>query len=236
MADENLILSLEGDGIAQGQAGEDLVASAGEEVQGDDVVHFLAVEVRIADRDRDEFASTLVFWIVLNFDTLTDLWEARDFFSVELIDTAENALEHLPHVISRHGDLDQGISKRKAGKDLAASDVARVDCSADSTCVDDSKIDRIAFVLSVSEHGIRHEVAQQTLLFLACRLLEHDVGHANHLCCELFKGPSPCLNLSLQSRILLSGVGKVNGGTMICQDLAFGIVRDINVAQVLAPT
>ena len=69
-----------------------------------------------------------------------------------------------------------------------------------------------------------------TLLLLACSLIQFNLSGANDLRRKLLERNSPSIDLSLERGILLGLVGQVDGTAVVLQDLAFSIVRDVNVA------
>lgn len=76
----------------------------------------------------------------------------------------------------------------------------------------------------------------RTFLRLTGRLVENDVRSAHNLCSEFLEWSTPLLDLSLESGVLLGGIGEMDGATVVFQNLALGIVCHINVANVLSPT
>lgn len=244
---ENLILGIERDSILEDLV-EEVVAAASDEVERDDVVLLFAVQRLVADGDAHQPAAVVVLGVVFDFDAAADLEEAGDFFAVELAYAGDDAFEHFPDVVAGHGDFDERVAEGERAEDVAAGDVAFFDGGADAAGVDDGEVGAVAVVEAVLEHGVGHEVAEEawevalalacqdveratlTLLLLAGGLVQLDISSANDLSGELFEGASPLVDLSLQSGVLLGFVGDVDGTAVVLQNLAFGIVCDIDVA------
>jgi len=163
------ILGVKADEVSSGS--EEIVAAAGDEVQGNDLVGGAVAEGLIANSNRDKLGTVVVLWIVLDFDSGRELHERCNRFAIGNVHTGHDALENLPEVFPVNFDLDDRVAEGERGKDLPTSNIALVNSRTNASSIDDGEIYISGVVFPVGKHSICHEVSKQALLLPASRLV-----------------------------------------------------------------
>jgi hypothetical protein len=118
---------------------EDVIAAAGQEVNGNDCIRPLQVDIFAAEGDADQSFADFVLGVILDPDAPGHLQEARDGLPVHGVDAAHDALkdgpEHSPAEIGLH----HGVAEGEGGQHFAPRDGALVDGGADPAGVDDGE-------------------------------------------------------------------------------------------------
>lgn len=148
---EDLVEGIEDDEALDG--GEEVVAAAGDEVDGDDGVRLRGIDGLALHREPDEALADLVGRVVLDLDALAHLQEGRDLVPVGLVHAAHDALEDGAELGARERDLHHGVAEGERRQHLAAGHGALVDGRADPARVDEGEGRRAVVVEAVLEDG-----------------------------------------------------------------------------------
>ncbi|KAI6771046.1 hypothetical protein HG531_009901 [Fusarium graminearum] len=205
--DQHLVLGIKSSNVLVIHA-EEVVTATSKEVKRDNAILGLILERLIVELQADQLGSVLVVRVELDLETLGNLEPRGDLLVVVL--------------------------------DLATGDVTLVNCGANSTGVDKSEAGLVivgaTLVEAVLEHGVGHDLSEQTVSILACRLVKLGIRVANDFSGKLLKGTSPRLDLLLEVLIHLGLVGEVDGSTVVCEGLAVLVKGQVDGTKVLAPS
>lgn len=162
-----------------------------QEIQRNNIIDLRPIKRLTTHIHTNEFTPIARVRVIRDLDPIADLDDARDSLLVVLVDTGIHTLERLPQLIAIDLDLNNSVSEGEGCENLTASDGSLVDSCAHAAGVDECEVCGVGLVEAVGEHGVGHELAQETFGAAAGCLVELDVGEADFFGGEGFEGTAP---------------------------------------------
>ena len=136
--------------------------TTGQEIKSHNVISGCVAERLAAEGNANQLGAVSASRVPGDVEVLGDLDLGGDDLLVVLVESRVDTLEGLPELLAGDFDLDNGVAEGEGSENLTAGDWAGINGGADTTTVDDSAIGCGGLVEAVFEHGVSHEVSEDT--------------------------------------------------------------------------